>query len=138
MRELMSDRTGGGRGLPEQQHEVRRSKGATGAERLPTTNLGKSIAVVVATCYALVTFTGCALNRDYSVSANGVPLTARYVDAGQTRTDANPAQEERGWWANNWPYVLLAIVALGGIAAAVVLLKSDTKAATPGGSGGTL
>ena len=90
----------------------------------------------MATCYAVVTFSGCALNRDYAVSANGVPITARYADAGQTTTDANPGQNERGWWASNWPYVLLMMVALGGIAAAVVLLKHDDKPVTGGAGGG--
>ena len=91
----------------------------------------------MATCYAVVTFSGCALNREYQVSANGIPLSAQYADAGQTTTDANPGQNEQGWRASNWPYVLLAIVALGGIAAAVVLLKDDDK--RPAGfSGGGL
>lgn len=90
----------------------------------------------MATCYAVVTFAGCALNREYQVSANGIPLSAQYADAGQTKTDANPGQDERGWWASNWPYVLLMMVALGGIAAAVVLLKDDDKRVP--GAGGTL
>lgn len=86
--------------------------------------------MLVAACYAVVTLSGCALNREYQVSANGIPLSAQYADAGQAKTDANPGQEARGWWASNWPYVLLMAVALGGIAAAVVLLKQDDKPVT--------
>lgn len=106
-------------------------------ERLPTTSLGKSIAVIVAACYAVVTFSGCALNREYQVSANGIPLSAQYADAAQTKTDANPNQEEKGWWARNWPYVLLAIVVLGGIAAGVALSQDDNDHKRPIVTGST-
>lgn len=85
----------------------------------------------MAACYTVVTFSGCALNREYQVSANGVPLSAQYADAVQTTTDANPGQEEKGWWARNWPYVLLAIVVLGGIAAGVALSQGDDDKLPP-------
>ena len=132
MREPMDDRAGG-RGLSDRQFEVRKSGTATGDGRFKKTSLGKPIALVVATCYAVATFTGCALNKEYPVSANGVPLSVRYADAGETRTDASASQEERGWWGRNWPWVLLGVVALGGIAAAVVLLSHTKSGCQPPG-----
>lgn len=92
--------------------------------------------MLVAACYTVVTFSGCALNREYQVSANGVPLSTVYADAAQTTTDVTPGQEEKGWWARNWHYVLLAIVVIGGIAAGIALSQDDNN--HKGGAGGTL
>ena len=59
MREPMEDRAGG-RGLPDRQFEVRKSGTVAGDGRFTKTSLGKPIALVVAICCAVVTFTGCA------------------------------------------------------------------------------
>jgi hypothetical protein len=80
--------------------------------------------------YSIVFLGGCGtVGNGYSFRLNGVPLT--YADSGATATDAKPAKgETKSWWSENWPYVVVPLVVIGGVVgglAAAGAFKRDKK-----------